>query len=372
MASEGDSVDYDKLRSNARKGAMKANKKAGASNTTTYVAVGLFGIIVAFVVGLLIFNPELPLSKIPVFDPEYTRLQNEQKLGFTQGENLFFADKTLEFAKLVSQNGISQNAKTINSCITYQNEGEIVPAQFDLRVERESCMAPVQNQGNCSSGYAFATSGVTSERLCMSTNGLFNDYLSAQDMVSCSKRTSKCASGNVDMAWNQIRDNGLVDSHCFQYTSGSGVVPECSDKCEKAGYKVTSVCATAGEGGIMREIKNYGPVVGLIQLYSDFLTYKSGIYEPHISATRVPGAQAVEIVGWGVDEKDVQYWIVKNSWGESWGEQGYAYVKKGVKDLGLEDFVLTATPVVPESLTKGAEGQEQFESLDEVNEDSTI
>lgn len=368
MASEGDSVDYDKLRSNARKGAIKANKKPGASNTTTYIAVALFGIVVAFVIGLLILNPELPLNKIPVFDSDYIRSQNEEKIGFTLGENSFFTDKTLEYAKTVNQNGISNNARTINSCITYQNEGEIVPAQYDLRVEREVCIAPVQNQGNCSAGYAFATSSVVAERLCMSTNGLFNDLLSAQDMISCSKRTSKCASGNIDMAWNQIRDNGLVDSHCFPYSSSSGEVPECSQKCEQPGYKVTSVCATAGEGGIMREIKNYGPVVGVIQLYSDFLTYKSGIYEPHISARRIPGAQAVEIVGWGVDDKEVQYWIIKNSWGETWGEQGYAYIKKGVKDLGLEDFVLTASPTVPEKLTQQADGEDQFESLDEVED----
>lgn len=370
MASEGESPDYGKLRENARKGAMKANKKAGSSNTTTYVAVALFGIVVAFVLGLLIFNPELPLSKIPVIDPEYIKTQNELGLGFTLGENEFFKEKSLEYARLISKSGISNTGKNISPCISYQNEGEIVPAEYDLRIERPECMAEVQDQGNCSSSYAFATTSVLSERLCMMSAGLHDQRLSAQDMLSCSRRTKKCESGNLDNAFNQLREEGVVDEECFPYTSSNGEVPECTQKCSKPAYKLASVCATAGEGGLMREIKNNGPIAAVMYLFTDFLVYKGGIYEPHVSATRLNAIQAVEIVGWGVNDKEEGYWIVKNSWGKSWGVEGYAFIKKGIKDLGLEDYALTGTPVVPEA-EKVPEGEDSFESLDE-EADSTI
>jgi hypothetical protein len=120
----------------------------------------------------------------------------------------------------------------------------------------------------------------------------------------------------------------------------------------------------------MREIKNNGPIAAVMYLYTDFLVYKGGIYEPHISATRLNAIQAVEVLGWGVTDKEVGYWIVKNSWGTTWGDQGYAYIKKGIKDLGLEDYALTGTPVVPEA-EKANDAEENFENLDEEF-DSTI
>jgi cathepsin B len=370
MASEEGSLDYSELRQNARKGALKANKKAGSSNTTTYIAVALFGLVVAFVLGLLIFNPELPLNMIPVIDAEYIKGQNELNLGFNLGENDFFKDKSLEYARLVSRSGISNTGKNISPCISYQNEGEIVPAEYDLRVERPECVNEVQDQGNCSSSYAFTTTSVLSERLCMLSAGLHDQRLSAQDMISCARRTKKCESGNLDNAFNHLREEGVVDSECFPYKSSNGEVPECSERCQKLPFKLASVCATAGEGGLMREIKNNGPIAAVMYLYTDFLVYKGGIYEPHISATRLNAIQAVEVLGWGVTDKEVGYWIVKNSWGTTWGDQGYAYIKKGIKDLGLEDYALTGTPVVPEA-EKANDAEENFENLDEEF-DSTI
>lgn len=80
-------------------------------------------------------------------------------------------------------------------------------------------------------------------------------------------------------------------------------------------------------------------------VYSDFLGYAGGIYKPHPTATRLSGAQAVEILGWGVDaDTSEEFWIIKNSWGEDWGEEGYARIAKNVKDLGLEDLVITGVP----------------------------
>ena len=62
-------------------------------------------------------------------------------------------------------------------------------------------------------------------------------------------------------------------------------------------------------------------------VYSDFLGYAGGIYKPHATATRFSGAQAVEIMGWGTDaDTNEEFWIIKNSWGEDWGEEGYARI----------------------------------------------
>lgn len=58
----------------------------------------------------------------------------------------------------------------------------------------------------------------------------------------------------------------------------------------------------------------------MIPVYSDFLVYKTGIYKPDKSAKRLDGKQAVLIVGWASEHGEA-YWIIKNSWGEDWGNQ---------------------------------------------------
>ena len=160
----------------------------------------------------------------------------------------------------------------------------------------------------------------------MMSAGLHDQRLSAQDMISCARRTKKCESGNLDNAFNQLREEGVVDEECFPYSSSNGEVTECSQKCSKPAYRLASVCATAGEGGLMREIKNNGPIAAVMYLFTDFLVYKGGIYEPHITATKLNAIQAVEIVGWGVNDKEEGYWIVKNSWGKTWGVDRWWWV----------------------------------------------
>ena len=358
-------VDVQQLRLNARKGAIKASKKPTASNTTTYVALGIFGVVVAAIVGLLILHPEQPPHLIPALDAEYMEGQNALKLGYSQKANAFFEGWSLADVKLAAQVGLSQQARNMSPCTSYMNEGELVPQAYDLREEFPHCMQEVMSQGNCSAGYAFATAAVASERFCMVTNGQVSPSLSAQDLVACSKKSSGCTSGNVDTTWNYVRDNGLVENYCFPYASVDMKSPECKQKCDGPSYRVKDICATASEGGLMREIKNNGPVVAVMQLYSDFLGYAHGVYEPHISANKVHGAQAVEVVGWGTSENGVPYWIVKNSWGSGWGEAGYAQVIRGNKDLGIEDFAVTATPVITEDMVRRNIVQvEDFEDLD--------
>jgi len=63
-------------------------------------------------------------------------------------------------------------------------------------------------------------------------------------------------------------------------------------------------------------------------VYRDFLVYKEGVYEVEEGASKINGGQAVKIIGWNKDE-DKNYWIVENSYGESWGLDGLAHVAIG-------------------------------------------
>mmetsp|Transcript_6171 Transcript_6171/g.9145 ORF Transcript_6171/g.9145 Transcript_6171/m.9145 type:complete len:362 (-) Transcript_6171:55-1140(-) len=352
----GSEVDTEQARKNARAGAMKASKKKAPSNMNTYIAVGIFAGIVGVVIGILVLYPELPLHKVPALNSDLMEAENSLGLSFTQKSNDFFENWMLSDVQKSAQNSVSQQARNLSPCSSYINEGELVPENYDSREHWPHCIEPVAKQGNCSSAYALASAGVLSERFCIQSKGSIIVNLSAQDIISCDRNNRGCEGGYADTVWKYISDVGLVESECFPYSSQNHEVPDCSEKCKtQETYKVTDYCATATEQGIMREIKNNGPVMGLMNLFTDFLGYSQGIYKPQLSADKLQATQAVEIIGWGTDSstKD-QYWIIKNSWGTGWGENGYARVARGVKELGLEDFALAGSPWITKEMSSGS------------------
>lgn len=72
--------------------------------------------------------------------------------------------------------------------------------------------------------------------------------------------------------------------------------------------------------------------------YSDFLTYKSGVYR-HRTGQRL-GLHAIKMLGWGVDN-GVKYWLMANSWNSDWGENGFFRILRGENECGVEARILT-------------------------------
>ena len=117
--------------------------------------------------------------------------------------------------------------------------------------------------------------------------------------------------------------------------------------------------------------------------YRDFMIYKEGIYAPEEGMAKFKSGQAVKIYGWGSDELEgeqkVEYWLVENSWGKSWGEEGTARIKLRISDNLLDQFALGALPKVekeaepvPEAEDKEEEKVEtaELEADDEDEDDS--
>jgi len=77
-----------------------------------------------------------------------------------------------------------------------------------------------------------------------------------------------------------------------------------------------------------------GPISAAYIVFNDFMNYKSGVYHKSVGAIQV-GGHAIEVVGWGVEAGD-KYWLVKNSWGASWGLDGY--FKIGINECGFPDM----------------------------------
>merc|ERR1711957_643125 len=127
--------------------------------------------------------------------------------------------------------------------------------------------------------------------------------------------------------------------------SGDYPSPECSRSCSESGYsgdynsdkvKASSSYSVFGVSQIQTELMTNGPLYVAFTVYGDFETYKSGVYK-HTTGGRL-GGHAVEMIGWGTEDGE-DYWWIKNSWNEEWGDGGLFKIARGVDECGIESSV---------------------------------
>jgi cathepsin B len=88
---------------------------------------------------------------------------------------------------------------------------------------------------------------------------------------------------------------------------------------------------------IQQQIMTYGSVVAQFDVYQDFYTYSTGVYQ-HVSGSYL-GGHAIRMIGWGV-ENSVPYWLCANSWGTGWGIGGLFKFRRGTNHMGIESYVV--------------------------------
>ena len=131
---------------------------------------------------------------------------------------------------------------------------------------------------------------------------------------------------------------------------GEGPTPKCKRTCE-AGYNntfnndkhfgKTAYSVRSDQAQIQKEIMTNGPVEGAFTVYSDFLSYKSGVYQ-YTTGDEL-GGHAIKILGWGV-ENNTPYWLVANSWNEDWGDKGFFKILRGSDECGIESGIVGGAP----------------------------
>ncbi|MBF0318480.1 MAG: C39 family peptidase [Nitrospirae bacterium] len=233
-----------------------------------------------------------------------------------------------------------------NAAMAFTLDNTTLPRSINWdNISGISYVTPVKNQewnylvndntAKCGSCWAFSTTAALESYVQITTNTPGSDInLSEQILVSCSGAGS-CKGGSPKKASSFLADNGTVSASCFIY---QGVGVACSQACSgwfnnsSARYLFNKVNIIGGDTTatncdknsrcheIKRAIANNGPVVVSMRCYSDFTKhYKSGIYS-RVKSAKKEGGHAVLVVGYS---DDGQYFIVKNSWGPNWGENGY-------------------------------------------------
>jgi len=181
-------------------------------------------------------------------------------------------------------------------------------------------------QGDCGGCWAFAATETLSDNLCITSNGAINVTLSAQDAISCDSSDWGCNGGQPKNVWKFLSDTGVSTNDCTPYVSGPGKTNgTCSSTCSSNSmpykkYKCEHSNFYRGFDTIKQGITQYGSVHTVMLVWQDLIQYKKGVYK-HLEGNLM-GPHSVKIIGWGKD-KDVDYWIVQNSWGASWGMDGF-------------------------------------------------
>ncbi|XP_063904117.1 cathepsin B-like cysteine proteinase 4 isoform X1 [Zophobas morio] len=316
-----------------------------------------------FVCALMLFSSCLAQNTLNSHE-EIIEFINSNQSSWTAGVNL--AGKDLKDL-LPLFNGVRGLHPDLNFTIPQMKhnlENITLPSSFDARSIWPQCadiIGNILNQGHCGSCWAFATTEVMSDRLCIQSSGKVKMQLSAEDVVSCCSTCGyQCQGGYPSTAFQYWDTYGVVsggdylsNSGCKPYGSSefnNGVAPECQQACSNPSYKTpynsdkhfgSNYYQVSGqESQIQAEIYTKGAVSVVFTVYEDFPYYQTGIYF-HIYGVAL-GLHAVKIIGWGT-EFGFPYWLVANSWGKSWGGLGgYFKILRGYNHCGIEEQVLGA------------------------------
>ncbi|XP_073475024.1 procathepsin L-like [Aquarana catesbeiana] len=206
-----------------------------------------------------------------------------------------------------------------------------IPESVDWRDSK--CVTRVKNQGICGSCWAFATVGVVEARNCIKTNELIE--LSEQQIVDCDNDNGGCCGGDPAHAMDYVAHNGIMKAQDYEYSDRKAA---CAYEPEKSLiFNVTKYYNMFEEENMASSVAVDGPIAVSIDASDDFGLYKDGIFTGECSEEL---NHAVIVVGYGSEyneeeEEDIDYWIVRNSWGDDWGDNGYIKMQRNVNLCGI-------------------------------------
>ncbi|KAK8799490.1 hypothetical protein WA158_006039 [Blastocystis sp. Blastoise] len=268
------------------------------------------------------YQYRLKVFSLNMRDIEY---HNSKQLSWKEGANQFTDLTPDEFqAKFC---GCLDRSHYLNmkKTIPYVYKGTLA-STIDWR--QQGAVSPVKDQGDCGSCWSFSVTGAVESAYYQKKNEMIE--FSEQELIDCSKiapyHNNGCQGGCTDHGMEYVTDNGLCSEKDYPYTAKDN---ECaSDQCKKIVKVISTQQVSFGGEESLANMLNES-VVSVILDGTAMQHYKSGI----ITECDDNVNHAVLAVGYG-EENGIKYWIVKNSWGSDWGEDGYVRIQKDTEGMG--------------------------------------
>lgn len=263
----------------------------------------------------------------------------DNKSGWDLGLSPFAHLTHEEFRKTLTLKTDRPEVKLLRS-VTAKPDISDVPKNVDWR--DKGVITPVKNQGMCGSCWAFAATEAIESYHTLKTGK--QETLAPQQMVECTDNPRRCGgAGGCQGATEQlgiesvVKMGGIARNEDYPYTSGIGKWDPTRCR-KKADGTLDAPIIARVERGVVLEANSYEHViyhlanVGPLSVALDATPlsfYRGGVFDGCPKGKKnVDVNHAVQLVGYGENEKDGKFWIVRNSWGERWGEKGYIRIRR--------------------------------------------
>jgi C1A family cysteine protease len=269
-----------------------------------------------------------------ISNDRFIELHNSKNLTYKLGHNQYSAMDSEEYRKFLELSNLN-NAVKMNVAKKYEkalltSASTNLPDSVDWVSQK--AVTPVKDQGQCGSCWSFSTTGALEGAYAIKMGELVS--FSEQQLVDCDNRRNGgkdmgCNGGLMDNAFTWIQKNGgLCGELDYPYVSGNGQTTACQTTCniyqESKISKYVDVVPSSDED--MMEALSLQPVSVAIEAdQREFQLYKSGVFTGACGTNLDHGVLAV---GYGVLEGQ-KFYKVKNSWGTTWGDEGYIYMGRG-------------------------------------------
>jgi len=208
-----------------------------------------------------------------------------------------------------------------------------LPASFDARTK--GWIASIRDQGQCGSCWAFSAAATLSAYHAKK-HGSSPLVLSEQQFVDCSPEDDGCDGGWPLNTFSYAKKGVMLNS-AYPYTARDG---KCKFDSSKVKVKAASSGYTSKSVNAMKQaVYDYGQISVAVNA-DKMQSYHGGIITATSCSTSID--HAINVVGWGTSGS-TPYWIVRNSWGSSWGESGYCRFVSGKNACGIESYPMYAT-----------------------------
>ncbi|KAJ8344062.1 hypothetical protein SKAU_G00313910 [Synaphobranchus kaupii] len=291
-----------------------------------------------------VYGLEEHYHRLQIFTENKNRIDrhNAGNHKFTMALNQFsdmtFAEFRKSFLLTEPQNCSATKGGHVSS-------NEPYPDSVDWR-KKGNYVTPVKNQGPCGSCWTFSTTGCLESVTAIATGKLM--LLSEQQLVDCAQAFNNhgCNGGLPSQAYEYIKYNdGLATEDGYPYTGRDSTCkfhPDLAAAFVKDVVNITKY----DEKGMVDAVARLNPISFAYEVTEDFMNYKDGVYSSTVCKNTTDKVNhAVLAVGYG-EENGTPYWIVKNSWGTTWGIEGYFLIERGKNMCGLAGCSSYPLPLV--------------------------